>query len=55
MHKVRETPDMFLFYYSKRLAYYLPKRVVEPPEVAAQLPQWIRAHLPPTVPYIDSN
>ena len=55
MHKVREPADMFLFYYSKRMAYYLPKRVVEPPEVAAQLSQWIRDHLPPSVPYVDSR
>ena len=55
MHKVRETSDMFLFYYSKRLAYYLPKRVVETPEVAAELRGWIRGHLPPAVPYVDSS
>jgi hypothetical protein len=55
MHEVRETADMFLFYYSERLAYYLPKRVVAPPEVATELPQWIRARLPPSVPYIHSH
>jgi hypothetical protein len=55
MHKVRETSDMFLFYYSERLAYYLPKRAVEGPEVAAELREWIRGHLPPAVPYVDSS
>lgn len=28
LHKVRETPDFFMFYYSPRIAYYLPKRVL---------------------------
>ena len=28
LFKVRETPDLFLFYYSDRIAYYLPKRVI---------------------------
>jgi hypothetical protein len=54
LHKVRETPDLFLFYYSARLAYYLPKRALDGEAEAERLQAWIRAQLPPHVPYIAS-
>lgn len=31
MAKVRETPELFLFYYNKRCAYFLPKRAIALP------------------------
>jgi hypothetical protein len=50
LHKVRETPDLFMFYYSKRIAYYLPKRVL-PSEVEVEdLRDLIRRRLTPSVP-----
>jgi hypothetical protein len=66
MNRVRETPEMFLFYYSRRTAYFLPKRVVghsdaslEPPggsvtiaNESSKLSDWIRSRLPEDVPYI---
>ena len=51
LHKVRETSDLFLFYYSKRLAYYLPKRTLASPEEIEELRAWIRRQLPAGVPY----
>lgn len=54
LHKVRETPDLFLFYYSARLAYYLPKRALGGEAEAERLRAWIRAQLPPDVLYIES-
>lgn len=53
LHKVRETPDLFLFYYSARLAYYLPKRALPDAAEAESLGAWIRTQLPPDVPYIE--
>ncbi len=52
MDRVRETPAMFLFYYSRRMAYFLPKRAVDPSDAAARLADWIRTRLPPEVHYI---
>ena len=52
MSRVRETPEMFLFYYSRRTAYFLPKRVVGPAVDSARLADWIRTRLPPAVAYI---
>ncbi len=43
MAAVRETPDFFLFLYSPRHAYYLPKRAVPVGEVEA-VRGYIRAH-----------
>lgn len=43
MAGVRETPDFFLFHYSPRHAYYLPKRVLPPGEVD-EVREYIRAH-----------
>jgi hypothetical protein len=51
MHKVRETPDMFMFYYSQRFAYYLPKRALDSGDEADRLRTWIREQLPPAVRY----
>lgn len=34
MHQAVETEEFLLFFYSKQLAYYLPKRVVAPPALA---------------------
>ena len=52
-----ETDEFFLFYYSKKCAYYLPKRVVGGPEDQAVLRAFIRQHagtrakgLPPVEP-----
>lgn len=53
LHRVRETPDWFMFYYSSRLAYYLPKRALPDPEEVAELRAWIRTQLPPDVPYVE--
>ena len=52
MNKVRETPEMFLFYYSRRTAYFLPKRVVRRADGSADLAEWIRSRLPAGVAYI---
>jgi hypothetical protein len=52
MNRVRETSEMFLFYYSRRTAYFLPKRVVGPAADSAGLADWIRTRLPPGVAYI---
>ena len=52
MNRVHETPDMFLFYYSRRTAYFLPKRVVGPAADSAGLADWIRTRLPSDVAYI---
>jgi hypothetical protein len=52
MNRIRETPDMFLFYYSRRTAYFLPKRVVGPAADSAGLAEWIRTRLPSDVAYI---
>ena len=49
-YKVRETPHFFLVYYSKRCAYYLPKRVLSEDEVS-RVRDLIRTHLPPTTAY----
>ncbi len=53
LHKVRETPAFFLFYYSRRWAYYLPKRACVSEAEVERLRAWIRAQLPPGVPYDD--
>ncbi len=52
MYMVRETPDMFLFYYNRRTAYFLPKRALGSLEESAGLAQWIRTQLPSSVPYV---
>jgi hypothetical protein len=54
LHKVRETTDLFMFYYSSRLAYYLPKRALPNPEEVAELRAWVRARLPLEVAYVES-
>lgn len=54
LHKVRETPELFMLYYSRRLAYYLPKRVLGSGEVE-ELRAWIRAQLPPHVEYEEAR
>lgn len=51
MHKVRETPDLFMFYYSERIAYYLPKRVVGGTSEVDEVRRQIRDRLPPSVPF----
>ena len=43
MAAARETPDFFLFFYSPRHAYYLPKRVIPAGEVET-LRRYIRIH-----------
>jgi hypothetical protein len=53
LHKVRETPTLFMFYYSSRLAYYLPKRALPNLEEVAELRTWIRAQLPLEVTYVE--
>jgi hypothetical protein len=54
LHHVRETPDLFMFYYNKRVAYYLPKRALSGPEEIDALGAWIRAQLPGNVSYVKS-
>lgn len=51
LHRVRETPGFFMFYYSERIAYYLPKRVVGTEAEVANLRTLIRGWLPPDVPF----
>ena len=55
MYAVRETPTMFLFYYSKRLAYYLPKRVLGSSGSTIDLGSWISRHLPETIPFFPQR
>lgn len=54
LHRVRETPDWFMFYYSSRLAYYLPKRALPGPEEVAELRAWVQTQLPSEVPYVET-
>jgi hypothetical protein len=54
LHHIRETPDLFMFYYSKRVAYYLPKRALTGPEEIDALGAWIRTQLPAGVEYVKS-
>jgi hypothetical protein len=54
LHHVRETPKLFMFYYSKRVAYYLPKRALSGPEEIDALGAWIRTQLPADVMYVKS-
>ena len=51
MHKVRETEDMFLFYYTSRYAYFLPKRAVGAGAAEEEFRERIRACLPADTPY----
>jgi hypothetical protein len=51
LHKVRETPGFFMFYYGKRIAYYLPKRVVSGLDEVDALRAQILERLPPNVPF----
>jgi hypothetical protein len=55
MEKVRETPSTFMFYYSKRCAYYLPKRAIGGPHDVETAREWIRAHLPGTAPFVTNG
>lgn len=54
LHHVRETPDLFMFYYNKRVAYYLPKRILTDREEIDALGAWIRTQLPANVMYVKS-
>ncbi len=49
--KVRETSDLFMFYYSKRVAFYLPKRVLEGETEVTTVRCLVQERLPPEVPY----
>jgi hypothetical protein len=51
LHKVRERPLFFAFYYSKRCAYQLPKRAVGDDAAIAAVREYVRAHLPTNVQY----
>jgi hypothetical protein len=42
-----------MFYYSSRLAYYLPKRALPNLEEVVELRTWIRAQLPLEVTYVE--
>ena len=53
MQAVRETPTMFLFHYSKRMAYYLPKRAVGGGVEIEHLSEWIQRQLPAGTPYLQ--
>ena len=55
MFAVKETPSMFLFYYSKRRAYYLPKRAVGNPEEIAEIRERIIRELPPAIPFLNES
>lgn len=46
LHQIRETPDMFLFYYSKTTAYFLPKRAVGGEAEVESLREWLRTVAP---------
>jgi hypothetical protein len=51
MYKVRETATMFLFYYTGRYAYFLPKRAVGAPPAVDELRERIRGWLPAETSY----
>lgn len=51
LHKVRETPELFMFYYSRRVAYYLPKRVLGGQAGVEAVRDLISERLPPEVPF----
>jgi hypothetical protein len=46
VYKVTELPDLFLFYYNKRCAYYLPKRAFTSPDQVHAVRAFLRAHVP---------
>ncbi|MBT8398294.1 MAG: YcxB family protein [Gemmatimonadetes bacterium] len=52
MYAVRETETMLLFYYNRRRAYYLPKRVLGEGEDITPLTGWIEDRLPGDVPFL---
>lgn len=55
LKKVRETSSLFLFYYSDRVAFYLPKRVLGDEVDAATVRGLVQERLPPDVPYQDES
>ncbi len=50
--RVRESDDLFLIHYSRRRAYFLPKRAVPSAQKVADLSDWIRAQLPSNSEYV---
>jgi hypothetical protein len=46
VYKVMEMPDLFLFYYNKRCAHYLPKRAIASAAELQAVRAFIRAHVP---------
>jgi hypothetical protein len=55
LKKVRETSGLFMFYYSDRVAFYLPKRVLEGEAEVATVRGLVQERLPPEVPYQDES
>ena len=55
LHKIRETPDMFMFYYSTRLAYYLPKRAIPQTDEIPAPGEWLRERLPAGTEYVQAT
>ena len=53
LYQVRETDDVFAFYYNRRSAYFLPKRCLGGSEGITALRTWIRERLPSEVPFIE--
>ena len=51
LHKVRETTDYFLIYYSRHYAYYLPKRVLGTEESEEVVRVSIQQRLPASIVY----
>jgi hypothetical protein len=52
LHRVRERPEGFLFYYSARLAYQLPKRAIGGDDALRAVRTYIRAHLPQEIEFL---
>lgn len=51
LFKIRETNETFLFYYTKTVAYFLPKRAIVGEGEVESLRAWLREHLPPATEY----
>jgi hypothetical protein len=55
LDKVRETDNLFMFYYTPRCAYYLPKRVLEGDAQVDSFRDWLRQRIPADVDQELSN
>jgi hypothetical protein len=53
--RVRETSEFFLFYFSKRYAYFLPKRVFRNASEEAELRAFVASHVHASAPPLSNH